>query len=53
MHRNVKITVKLQLQDNQANIAQQAIDQGVDPAIFGDFSEKDLAAGIQKLVDHV
>ena len=38
-------------QDNQANIAQQAIDQGVDPAIFGDFSEKDLAAGIQKLVD--
>ena len=39
------------LQDNQASIAQQAIDQGVDPAIFGDFSEKDLAAGIQKLVD--
>jgi len=39
------------LQDNQANLAQQAIDQGVDPAIFGDFSEKDLAAGIQKLVD--
>ena len=38
-------------QDNQANIAQQAIDQGVDPAIFGDFSEKDLAAGIQKLVN--
>jgi hypothetical protein len=39
------------LQDNQANLAQQAIDRGVDPAIFGDFSEKDLAAGIQKLVD--
>lgn len=38
-------------QDNQVNIAQQAIDQGVDPAIFGDFSEKDLAAGIQKLVN--
>ena len=38
-------------QDNQANIAQQAIDQGVDPAIFGDFSEKDLATGIQKLVN--
>ena len=38
-------------QDNQADIAQQAIDQGVDPAIFGDFSEKDLAAGIQKLVN--
>lgn len=39
------------VQDNQANIAQQAIDQGVDPAIFGDFSEKDLAAGIHKLVN--
>ncbi|MCU4393383.1 hypothetical protein [Acinetobacter parvus] len=38
-------------QDSQAAIAQQAIDQGVDPAIFGDFSEKDLAAGIQKVVD--
>lgn len=38
-------------QDNQANIAQQAIDQGVDPAIFGDFSEEALAAGIQKLVN--
>lgn len=38
-------------QDNQANIAQQAIDQGIDPAIFGDFSEKDLAAGIQKLIN--
>lgn len=39
------------IQDNQANLAQQAIDQGVDPAIFGDFSEKDLAAGILKLVN--
>ncbi|ENU80597.1 hypothetical protein F975_01651 [Acinetobacter sp. ANC 3789] len=39
------------LQDNQASIAQQAINQGIDPAIFGDFSEKDLAAGIQQLVD--
>lgn len=38
-------------QDNQTAIAQQAIDQGVDPAVFGDFSEKDLAAGIQKVVD--
>ena len=38
-------------QDNQADIAQQAIDQGVDPAIFGDFSEEALAAGIQKLVN--
>lgn len=39
------------VQDNQANIAQQAIEQGVDPAIFGDFDEKGLADGIQKLVD--
>lgn len=39
------------VQDNQANIAQQAIDQGIDPVIFGDFSEKDLAAGIHKLVN--
>ncbi|AYO54400.1 hypothetical protein [Acinetobacter wuhouensis] len=38
-------------QDNQVAIAQQAIEQGVDPAVFGDFSEKDLAAGIQKVVD--
>lgn len=38
-------------QDNQADIAQQAIDQGVDPAIFGDFSEEALAAGIQKLIN--
>lgn len=38
-------------QDNQAAIAQQAIEQGVDPAVFGDFSEKDLAEGIQKVVD--
>lgn len=38
-------------QDSQANIAQQAIDQGIDPAIFGDFSEENLAAGIQKVVD--
>jgi len=39
------------VQDNQANIAQQAIEQGVDPAIFGDFDEKGLTDGIQKLVD--
>lgn len=38
-------------QDSHAAIAQQAIDQGIDPAIFGDFSEEDLAAGIQKVVD--
>ncbi|ENX02604.1 hypothetical protein F900_01050 [Acinetobacter modestus] len=39
------------VQDNQANIAQQAIEQGVDPVIFGDFDEKGLTDGIQKLVD--
>ena len=39
------------VQDNQADLAQQAIDQGVDPAIFGDFDEKGLTEGIQKLVD--
>ena len=38
-------------QDGHAAIAQQAIDQGIDPAIFGDFSEENLAAGIQKVVD--
>lgn len=31
--------------------AQAAIAQGVDPAIFGDFSEEALAKGIQALVD--
>lgn len=35
--------------DNQAAIAQSAIDQGVDPDIFGDFSEEAMAAGIAKL----
>ena len=38
-------------QDNQLAAAQDAIDQGVDPALFGDFSEEALAAGIQKLVE--
>ncbi|MDG9927423.1 MULTISPECIES: hypothetical protein [unclassified Pseudomonas] len=37
--------------DNQLAMAQDAIEQGVDPAIFGDFSEEALAAGIQKLID--
>lgn len=37
--------------DTNAAVAQAAIDQGVDPEIFGDFSEEALAAGIQKLVD--
>ena len=36
--------------DNQIDIAQQAIDNGVDPAIFGDFDEEGLAGGIQTLV---
>lgn len=36
--------------DNAVAAAAAAIDQGVDPAIFGDFSEQALAAGIQKLV---
>jgi hypothetical protein len=31
--------------------ASAAIEQGVDPAIFGDFSEEAIAAGVQKLVD--
>lgn len=36
--------------DNQIDIAQQAIDNGVDPSIFGDFDEEGLAGGIQTLV---
>lgn len=31
--------------------ASEAIRQGVDPALFGDFSEEAIAAGVQKLVD--
>ena len=34
-----------------AAAAQAAVDQGVDPEIFGDFSEKALAQGITKLVN--
>lgn len=34
-----------------AQIAQQAIDEGVDPALFGTYDEKDLANGINKLVN--
>lgn len=37
--------------DNQINIAQQAIENGVDPAIFGDFDEAGLMKGIQTLVE--
>lgn len=36
--------------DNAVATATAAIEQGVDPEIFGDFSEADLAKGIQKLV---
>lgn len=36
--------------DNQVAAAQAAIAKGVDPAIFGDFSEEELAKGIQTLV---
>lgn len=36
--------------DNQVAAAQAAIDAGVDPAIFGDFSEEALTRGIQTLV---
>ena len=37
-------------QDNQLAQAQAAMDAGIDPEIFGDFSEEALAAGIEKLV---
>lgn len=37
--------------DNKVAAAEAAIDAGVDPALFGDFSEEDLTKGIQKLVD--
>lgn len=36
--------------DNNALAAQAAIDAGVDPAIFGDFSPEAMAAGVAKLV---
>lgn len=37
--------------DNAVAAATAAIESGVDPEIFGDFSEAALAKGIQKLVD--
>ena len=37
--------------DNQLAAAQAAMDAGVDPAIFGDFSEEGLAKGIKTLID--
>jgi len=37
--------------DNAAAAAQAAIDEGIDPAIFGDFSEEALTKGIQQVVE--
>jgi hypothetical protein len=37
--------------DQQASIAQAAIGQGVDPDLFGDFSEEAIANGVKQLVD--
>ncbi|WP_395146973.1 hypothetical protein ACF3N0_08760 [Moraxella atlantae] len=37
--------------DNQIDIAQQAIESGIDPSIFGDFDEEGLAKGIAQLVN--
>lgn len=37
-------------QDNQSAMAEAAIEAGVDPDLFGDFSEEALAKGIEKLV---
>jgi hypothetical protein len=36
--------------DNQVAAASAAIEAGVDPAIFGDFSEEDIAKGVQTLI---
>ncbi|WP_405118759.1 hypothetical protein [Pseudomonas leptonychotis] len=36
--------------DNQVAAAQAAIDAGVDPEIFGDFSEEAIAKGVQNLI---
>lgn len=45
-------TEQQQQQSNMLAVAQNAInEQGVDPEIFGDFSEAALAKGIQTLVD--
>ncbi|MDA0423763.1 hypothetical protein, partial [Stutzerimonas frequens] len=41
----------LSTHEQNAAIAQDAIDEGVDPDLFGDFSEEDLAKGVMKLVD--
>lgn len=38
------------LADANLAIAEQAMDSGIDPGIFGDFSEEDIAKGVQTLV---
>lgn len=37
--------------DQNAQLAQQAIDEGIDPGIFGDFTEEDLAKGVNALIE--
>lgn len=37
--------------DQNAELAQQAIDEGVDPNLFGDFTEADLAKGVNALIE--
>jgi len=37
--------------DQNLAIAEQAIDRGADPDLFGDFSEEAIAKGVQSLVD--
>jgi len=37
--------------DQNAEMAQAAMDEGVDPGIFGDFTEADLAKGVNTLID--
>lgn len=44
-------TVAPTQQEQDIETAQAAIDAGVNPELFGDFSEEDLAEGISKLID--
>lgn len=37
--------------DQNAEMAEAAITQGIDPDLFGDFTEEDLAKGVAKLVE--
>lgn len=37
--------------DQNAELAQQAIDEGIDPGLFGDFTEEDLAKGVNALIE--